>query len=499
MKLNKFLFAFFIILIFSLVFFIFSILLFMPTNTVGNSVPKIQNKSNNQIKNDENLNYKIINISKKHKATESYLKYPKFENDALNKNLYSHIQKIISDFESEYQHYEKDTQLKSPKLKLETDIGFFKDNIVSIRFFINRNYLGYPNPVKFYECYLFDLNTGNEINVFDLFEDYSYFLYNKSTEYFKNNYGISINKKSENYYDIAPKMENYTKIFIKNDFFEFLIFDYKKNEDVILRLKLEEINPFLKKIQQTKNTQDLTTFPKTIDDNKNNKFEQLQTTQQITEQTTQQTENPYNIDSNKPMIALTFDDGPNGKITNKILDILEENNSRATFFVVGRRLDKDAEVLKRMDKLGNQIGNHTFNHKNLAQLSKEQITFEIEKINEKLQNYIGKKSQIVRIPYGATNEVVLESVPYPIILWNVDTRDWESRNTDSIIKEIRKKAKDGSIILMHDLYETTAKACEIIIPELVKQGYQLVTIDELMKYRGIELKSGIKYYNATKK
>ena len=198
------------------------------------------------------------------------------------------------------------------------------------------------------------------------------------------------------------------------------------------------------------------------------------------------------------MIALTFDDGPNFKNTNRILDILEKNNARATFFVVGRNLDKKAETLKRIHNLGNQIGNHTYNHKNLSKLSADQILYEVESVNQKLEKIIGEGAKIVRVPYGSANQTVLNTIKYPIIMWNVDTRDWETKNTNSTIREIRKNAKDGNIILMHDLYDTTAAACETIIPELINKGFQLVTIEEMMKYKNIELIPGNKYYNALK-
>lgn len=529
------------------IIFIFSILFIIPINSISNA----QNLSNSNI-----YEYRIENSASDKKATKYSINYPIFENQNLNENIYLKIQKILEDFENEYAHYEKDTQPEKASLNLETDIGFF-ENYLFIRFFISRNYLGYPNQVQFYESYIFDLNTGNEVNQEDLFEEYSLVLISKAKEYFKNNYGLTIDKESEEYFNRYLKLAKYHNIFIKKDYFEFIIFDYKKNEDVIIRAYLEELKPYIKQIDNTQNLTETETTQTIIIDkednietttnienleqiqqslnenlkeqqeksdilkiiepiknlNKSNEFKdiiienvnkilakvsEIEKQKEILRQQEELKINKYNIDPNKPMIALTFDDGPNSKTTNKILDILEKNNARATFFVVGR-IDKEIKTLKRINELGNEIGNHTINHKNLANLSEEQIAYEIEGLNKKLKKYIGNSAKIVRVPYGSTNEKVIKNVKYPIILWDVDTRDWETKNKNSIISQIRKNTKDGSIILMHDLYDSTVQACEVIIPELIKKGYQLVTVSELMKYKGIELKNGVKYYNTHKK
>ncbi len=448
------------------IIFIFSILFIMPINSISNAQNlDIAIKSNENIKNSNIYEYKIENSTSNKKATKYSINYPIFENQNLNENIYLKIQKILEDFENEYAHYEKDTQPEKASLNLETDIGFF-ENYLFVRFFISRNYLGYPNQVQFYEFYVFDLNTGNEAKQEDLFEEYSPILISKVKEYFKNNYGLTIDKESEEYFNLSLKLAKYHNIFIKKDYFEFIIFDYKKNEDVIIRAALEELKPYIK---QTDNTQNLI------------ETETTETTQTITITKEDNIETTTNIED-----------------LEQIQHSSNENLKEPTFFVVGR-IDKEIKTLKRINELGNEIGNHTINHKNLANLSEEQIAYEIEGLNKKLKKYIGNSAKIVRVPYGSTNEKVIKNVKYPIILWDVDTRDWETKNKNSIISQIRKNTKDGSIILMHDLYDSTVQACEVIIPELIKKGYQLVTVSELMKYKGIELKNGVKYYNTHKK
>ncbi len=199
------------------------------------------------------------------------------------------------------------------------------------------------------------------------------------------------------------------------------------------------------------------------------------------------------IDPKKPMIALTFDDGPHYKYTNKILDYLEKYNGAATFFVLGSNAEKNKKVIKRIAESGNEIGNHTYDHKQLTKLSGEEITDEITKTANILEKITGVKPNLLRPTYGSVNDNVKLYSDAPLILWSIDTLDWKSRNKNKVVNAALKKVRDGDIILMHDIYETTAMAAEVIIKELCSRGYQLVTINELYEAKSINLEKGYKY------
>ena len=203
----------------------------------------------------------------------------------------------------------------------------------------------------------------------------------------------------------------------------------------------------------------------------------------------------YPVDPNKPMVALTFDDGPS-KHTIRILDALEQHGGRATFFCVGTQLEKYASIAQRAHEMGCEVASHTYSHKNLSKISVDEMIEEIEKNNALLEPITGQVT-LLRPPYGAgiKDSAVIETVRYPYIMWSIDTLDWSTRDTDSTVAEVRNKVEDGAIILMHDLYEPTAAAAEILIPELIEQGYQLVTITELFTAKGITLEPG-KYYRS---
>ena len=199
------------------------------------------------------------------------------------------------------------------------------------------------------------------------------------------------------------------------------------------------------------------------------------------------------IDPSRPMIALTFDDGP-GKDTQRLLDTLEQYDARATFFMVGPNVQQYPEDVKRMLDIGCELGNHTTNHPQLTKLSPEQILDEINTTTEAIKaatNGIGPTT--VRPPYGAINDTVKATVEYPLIMWSVDTLDWKTRNAQSSIDIVMSKASDGDIILMHDIHKESVDAAVQLIPALINNGYQLVTVSELAQARGITLENGERY------
>ncbi len=204
----------------------------------------------------------------------------------------------------------------------------------------------------------------------------------------------------------------------------------------------------------------------------------------------------YGIDPKKPMVALTYDDGPNTKTTNRILDALEKVGGRATFFIVGERLDDYASCIERENALGCEIANHTYNHVMFNNADSKTIKNQITKTNNQVRDMTGKMPALARAPGGFKGENPKEDVGMPLIHWSLDTMDWSSRNADSVVKKIKDNVKDGDIILMHDLYGSTAEATEEILPWLVEEGYQIVTVSEMMAVKGIEMQPGEVYFNA---
>lgn len=202
------------------------------------------------------------------------------------------------------------------------------------------------------------------------------------------------------------------------------------------------------------------------------------------------------IDADKKMVALTYDDGP-AKYTPLVLDACEKYDAHVTFFVIGRQIDGFSDYIVRENELGCEIGNHTWDHELFKYLSHSEIAREVEKVDEALYDLIGEETTVTRPPGGGIDSSDLKRSKHPIILWDVDTLDWKTKNTRKTVKAAIKGAYDGGIILMHDLHESTAKGADEIMKALKDDGYQLVTVSEMAAYRG-GLKNDKKYFSIEK-
>ncbi len=195
------------------------------------------------------------------------------------------------------------------------------------------------------------------------------------------------------------------------------------------------------------------------------------------------------LDDNKPMIALTFDDGPS--IYDRfILSALEKAGGRATFFVLGRKVNKSGRlngIMKRMLEDGCEIGNHSWNHLHLDRLSAEEIRDEIIRTGNVIRQAVGQEPALVRPPYGETGGLVrpvLAEMGFAPVLWSVDTLDWKTKNAVNTLSVVLHNAEDGYIFLMHSIIRSTGLAAALMIPELTRRGFQLVTVSELARARG---------------
>ncbi len=192
------------------------------------------------------------------------------------------------------------------------------------------------------------------------------------------------------------------------------------------------------------------------------------------------------MDTEKKIIALTFDDGPHPKQTPAILDILKKYNIKATFFVVGENAEYYPETMKRLCEEGHEIGNHTFSHVDIRKTKRNSLIDDIQKNHDIIKKYNNSEPTLLRPPGGVLNtdiKDIANSFGYNIILWNIDTRDWSHESVDSIENNILKNIENGSIILFHDYIlnpTPTPEAINKIIPELQKEGYTFVTVSELI-------------------
>ncbi len=200
------------------------------------------------------------------------------------------------------------------------------------------------------------------------------------------------------------------------------------------------------------------------------------------------------IDPNRPLVALTFDDGP-APYTLPILELLNTYGARATFFIVGNRIEYREDIIRAIYDQGSEIGNHSWDHAKLVKMKEDAVCDNLQKTNDAVELITGCAPTLMRPPYGGIDADIINAcidLDMPIITWSIDTRDWKDRDAQKVYDAVMEQVTDGSIILMHDLYESTAEAMKTVIPALIEQGYQLVTVSELLEhYNGAKLPGNI--------
>ncbi len=190
---------------------------------------------------------------------------------------------------------------------------------------------------------------------------------------------------------------------------------------------------------------------------------------------------------NKKYISFTFDDGPS-KYTKELLKTLELNKSSATFFMLGNRMKYSEDIVKEIYNSSSEVASHTYSHKNLNKISDKEVLNEINSPVILFKEITGGEIKYLRPPYGNYNETV-KSTNYPIILWNIDPKDWLVKDSNQVYNSVLKHACDGCIVLMHDIYPTTIEAVKMLIPKLNSMGYEVVSISNLAKNKKYQIKN----------
>lgn len=182
-----------------------------------------------------------------------------------------------------------------------------------------------------------------------------------------------------------------------------------------------------------------------------------------------------------PKMALTFDDGPNRKYTPLLLEGLKERGVVVTFFLMGKNIEGNEELVQQMETEGHLIGNHTYHHVQLSRVSKEKARREIEKTGNEIYEITGNYPLYVRPPFGEWPKNLERELSVIPVLWDIDTLDWKCQDTDMVVNTVKENAKDGSIVLMHDGYASTVEAVFQIVDYFLEQGYEFVTVDRLLE------------------
>lgn len=193
------------------------------------------------------------------------------------------------------------------------------------------------------------------------------------------------------------------------------------------------------------------------------------------------------------LIAITFDDGPRRETTERLLDGLEERDARATFFLIGRQIEGNEDLVERMQAEGHQVGSHTWSHTRLTGVSADTLRQEVGRTEEALEDLLGPGSYWLRPPYGAVDAADWDLIQTPMIKWSIDPRDWEKLDTAQVTAAVLKAAAPNQIILLHDIYPTSVDAALSVVDALQGEGYRFVTVEELLEANGIQPEAGVLY------
>ena len=376
-------------------------------------------------------------IEKKH--SKIAVNYPVTSNNTLNNEISSYVNKIYQEFKNEEKNYQ------NPELNISYTYKDVNKDIVCVGLITEIYTDKEINKIK---TFTFDKKNNKFLTMEDVVKDVSALDYDIKKVLLEKYREADMDFLANINYDyFTIDNENLTLYFspaeLKNDNKEIIYLDIPLNS---LKLLID--------IDKEKNDNTYISIKK------------------------------KNIDYNKKVVALTFDDGPS-KYTKKILDILKEEEACATFFIVGNKALFYKEELQRMIKEGSEIGNHSYSHKWLNRLSENEFKEEINKTQKVIEDITGFTPKIFRPTYGGYSNKLKTYTDLNFILWNVDSEDWKVKNTNKILNNIFKSVKDESIILMHDNHEYSVKALKEIIDNLKNDGYQFVTVSELLEIQNL--------------
>ena len=424
----------------------------------------------------KNINFEVV--SEWDKYFQLHVMYPQTENANINKDARQEIDKYVNPFRKLISTNSKKSE-RPLDLNITSEVNFAND--YAINFIYKGSQYNGTQQSLIETNQLYNRQTGQVIPTSQLFSNPKYLnvLSQLSLKalpsILKNDYNDALATKGT-----APKSENFQNFDLVDDKTINIIFEPGQvaNESVgIVKapIQIELIDDYFNDAEINK------FFPDYLTQLRQQKLEDLK---RLARQNLQNIP-PISIENKtdckvKKCIALTFDDGPSGSTTQSVLDTLNQNGAKATFFMIGRQIPAQASIVKSIANTGHEIGNHTWDHIDMAYADAPTLKDQISKTSYAMVDVLGKRPVLVRPPYGSFKPTTLQTVAQPFIIWSVDPKDWQDKNADTVYQRVMSNAQPGAIVLSHDIHPTTAEAYKRIIPELKAKGYTFVTISDLL-------------------
>ncbi len=393
----------------------------------------------------KNFDQNINTVIEENKNIIVGINYPTTGYKKIDNLIKNDVESIYNKFKDEYESFSN--LVDKSELNIDYTYNILNDNYITILLNIYINSSKIDNKINYVKSYNYDIKKDKLLNINDIITKDKFRKVNSLTKkYIINNYKDFISIKSLN------------NSFNKYDNFSFdseYLYIYFNPDNVNYNDIIEVLIP-LKKIN--------------INFNK--------------KETLQKTSIPINniVDVNKKVVALTFDDGPS-KYTKDLIKVLKDNDAVGTFFILGNKVEIYSDTLSTLISNGNEIGNHSYNHKWLTKVDDNELKNQIDKTQNIIYNTLNYTPSNFRPTYGSINNHMRKNIDLNVVLWNVDTMDWKYKSVDKIVSRATLNTKDLDIILMHDTKGRTVEAVKKIIPILKNKGFTFVTVSELQEIK----------------
>lgn len=387
------------------------------------------------------------------------LHYPKTENDAFNKEVRAYITTAKKAYLKELEQLDQQEDIV-PSLNIDLETVPFKEHFFSF-VLTNTTYTGGADEKSMVKTYFYDNNKKEQVSIATLLDNNQEYL-DKLATYVQNDLLTNADLQATIITDnvlaaTTPQWDKFERFAIRDDILQFYFDDYEVTASAsstpTVNVPLNFINPILAEAYQVDNTSAKNILSPPVRE----------------------------LDPDGKYVALTFDDGPEPGSTEQILDILDKYNAKATFFLLGNRVQYYPEIVQEELKRGHEIGNHSWSHPVLTNLSVPQVQQEVNRTEEAIRNAIGQGATVFRPPYGAVNDTVRAQIPTPVILWSIDTLDWKHRNASQLLPMVQSAMHNHATILMHDIHQSTADGLDSVLAYLSGQGYEFITVSEMEK------------------
>lgn len=426
--------------------------------------------------------------------------YPSFGRDNIDRV----ITEQITDWEQAYLRrqieHSRDTEAEA---ELNIEFSTYRTgDLVTLVYRITETASWQANPEERWKTFYFDLKEDKEVSLRELLpqeklNEIALF----TDQYFKTDAAWKNVLRMDSYEEnVRATYENYQNLVIKKDGLRVIFEEYDlyagSNGAPFVDLAGEHWRDFVR-IPENPVTE-TAAKPVTLETEPSAATEVQEMTEETQAPVPEETEAPpmpETAEGEAGLIALTYDDGPTAENTYRILAALRQADARATFFMVGNRVESYPEVAAAVLAQGSEIGNHSYSHPDLTTLNASDLAAQFALTDKAIQDAAGITPVLVRVPYGALDSDVTAAAGRPLIQWSVDTLDWKTRDAQTTVSTVLEQVADGDIILMHDLHEATAEASEILIPELAKRGFRMVTVSELLQARTGAAKAGQVVYS----